>query len=52
MCHSISTAISTTRSLDEWQSMVEDMRGRGADMDDATAGRIAIYLAQHFGQMQ
>ena len=48
-CHAISTATGAPRSLSGWNSTVEEMRSRGAIMDDATAKRISAYLAAHFG---
>ena len=48
-CHAISTATGAPQSLNGWTSTVEEMRSRGAAMDDATARRIATYLAAHYG---
>ncbi|MCP5411898.1 MAG: PQQ-binding-like beta-propeller repeat protein [Alphaproteobacteria bacterium] len=48
-CHAIGTAISQRREGPTWARTVEDMRARGAAMDDATAARIKTYLAAHYG---
>jgi quinoprotein glucose dehydrogenase len=48
-CHAMSTATAAPKSLSGWNSTIEEMRSRGAIMDDATAKRIADYLAAHFG---
>jgi hypothetical protein len=49
-CHAISTATGASQSLSGWNSTIEEMRSRGAVVDDATAKRIAEYLAAHFGR--
>jgi quinoprotein glucose dehydrogenase len=48
-CHSIATSTGPSQTLDGWNTTVADMRSRGAQMDDATANRVAAYLAAHFG---
>ena len=48
-CHAISTATGAPRSLSGWSATIEEMRSRGAVMDDATAKRIGAYLATHYG---
>jgi hypothetical protein len=48
-CHAISTATGASQSLNGWNSTIEEMRSRGAVVDDAMAKRIADYLATHFG---
>ncbi len=48
-CHSITTVTGLHQSRDGWAGTIEDMRSRGADMDDATAVRIRDYLSVHFG---
>jgi hypothetical protein len=48
-CHAIATATAQPRTRAGWTATVEEMRSRGARMDDATAQRIEAYLAAHFG---
>ena len=47
-CHSLGTVTAAGRSRGGWSNVVEEMRGRGAKADDATAARIVEYLAAHF----
>ena len=51
-CHALSTAISKRQTAAEWAQIIENMRGRGAVMDDALAGRVRDYLAVNFGTRQ
>ncbi len=46
-CHALSTA-TTPRTAAAWTATIEDMRGRGAKLEDAEAARIRDYLAAHF----
>ena len=48
-CHAIGTVTAQRRTAAEWQSLVEEMRGRGAQMDDATRARILQYLSTELG---
>jgi len=48
-CHGVSTALTTRRSPRGWQDLIQDMRSRGAQGDDATASRVNEYLSHHFG---
>jgi quinoprotein glucose dehydrogenase len=48
-CHALGTATAQARSPDGWTATVDEMRARGAQMDDRAARRIAGYLAAHFG---
>jgi quinoprotein glucose dehydrogenase len=48
-CHAIGTVTAQRRSAAEWQSLVAEMRGRGAKMDDAARTRILGYLNAHLG---
>jgi quinoprotein glucose dehydrogenase len=48
LCHAITSVTATPRTLDGWNTSVQDMRARGAQLDDATAERITRYLATHF----
>jgi glucose dehydrogenase len=48
-CHAIGTVTAQRRTLEGWQAVVEEMRGRGARMDDATRARVLAYLNAHLG---
>lgn len=48
-CHDISTVTSTRQSAALWKATVSEMISRGAQVDDAAAGRIVAYLAARFG---
>ena len=48
-CHSITTVTGLHQSREAWAGTIEDMRSRGADIDDATAAHIRDYLSVHFG---
>lgn len=48
-CHAIGTVTAQRRTAVEWQSVVAEMRGRGARMDDAARARILGYLNAHLG---
>jgi quinoprotein glucose dehydrogenase len=48
-CHALSAVLARPRSSEQWKAQIEEMRGRGAKADDATAARIRDYLAAHFG---
>ena len=50
VCHSIGTTTGAPRGAKAWSATVDEMRVRGAAMDDATAARIKAYMAAHFGQ--
>ena len=50
-CHGISTAVSVRRSSDGWHDLIQDMRSRGAQGDNAKAGRAQEYLSRYFGLM-
>lgn len=47
-CHSIGTVTGSRRDAAGWTATVEEMRGRGAKLDDAAASRVAGYLLAHF----
>jgi quinoprotein glucose dehydrogenase len=49
VCHSIGTVTAAPRDRAGWINTVEEMRGRGAKADDATAQTIVDYLTAHFG---
>ena len=48
-CHDVSTAVAQRRTSANWQATIDDMRGRGAQGDDATVERVRAYLAATFG---
>jgi aldose sugar dehydrogenase len=48
LCHPIMAVLGQQRTEDEWRGVVDAMRGRGAQVSDADAARIARYLAKHF----
>ena len=48
-CHGVSTAVAAHRSPDAWHDLIQDMRGRGAQGDDAKANRVHDYLSRYFG---
>jgi quinoprotein glucose dehydrogenase len=49
VCHSIGTVTAAPHTAQGWSATVDEMRARGAAMDDGAAGRIKAYLAAHFG---
>ena len=50
-CHGVSTALNARRSPKGWTDLIQDMRARGAQGDDATANRVHDYLSHNFGVM-
>lgn len=50
-CHDVSTAIAVRRSPEAWHDLIQDMRSRGAQGDDAKAARAQAYLSRYFGLM-
>jgi quinoprotein glucose dehydrogenase len=48
-CHGVSTALAARRSPKGWHDLIQDMRARGAQGDDATANRVNEYLSRNFG---
>ncbi|HEY1215081.1 MAG TPA: hypothetical protein VGE93_15735, partial [Bryobacteraceae bacterium] len=48
-CHGVSTAVANRRSPDGWRDLIQDMRSRGAQGDDAKAARVRDYLSRYFG---
>ena len=48
-CHEAGVVTKYHNSKDDWQPIVDDMRGRGADGSDADFKRIVDYLAHYFG---
>ena len=49
-CHDLNSVTAQRRSRAEWQAIVEDMVGRGAQAEEGDAKRIAAYLAAHVGR--
>jgi mono/diheme cytochrome c family protein len=48
-CHGVSTAIAVRRTPDAWHDLIQDMRARGAQGDNAKAARVQEYLSHYFG---
>jgi competence protein ComEA len=48
-CHDAGVVATYRDSKDDWQPIVDDMRGRGADGSDADFQTIVTYLAHYFG---
>jgi glucose/arabinose dehydrogenase len=48
MCHPIMAMLGQQRTEPEWKGVIDAMRGRGAQVNDVEAARIASYLAKHF----
>jgi cytochrome c5 len=50
MCHAASRALSTSKDKAGWQSTVERMKGKGAQVSAEEAAAIADYLAKEAGK--
>jgi len=48
-CHALGAVTAQRHTASDWQAILEDMRARGAKMDDAVQVRIRDYLAAHLG---
>ncbi|HLI83730.1 MAG TPA: helix-hairpin-helix domain-containing protein [Bryobacteraceae bacterium] len=48
-CHDAGVVAQYHNSKDDWQPIVDDMRGRGADGSDADFKLIVDYLGHYFG---
>src|SRR5579884_2708203 len=48
-CHDLGAVTSMSGSSDIWQSVVDDMKSRGADGTDSDFKAIVTYLAKYFG---
>jgi competence protein ComEA len=48
-CHDLSPITSMNGGADIWQSVVDDMKSRGADGTDADFKAIVSYLAKYYG---
>jgi len=46
-CHALGTVTAQRHTSDDWQVILQDMRARGARMDDAAEARIHDYLTAH-----
>jgi cytochrome c5 len=49
-CHAASRALSASKDKADWQSTVERMKGKGAQVNDEEAAAIADYLAKEAGK--
>src|SRR6202012_1508408 len=48
-CHDLGVLQSMTGTSEIWQSVADDMKGRGADGTDADFKAIVDYLSKYFG---
>jgi competence protein ComEA len=48
-CHEAGVVAKYRNAKDDWESVVDDMRGRGADGSDGDFKAIVAYLARFFG---
>ena len=48
-CHAADVVTTYRNSKDDWQSVIDDMKGRGADGSDADFNAIVAYLAKYYG---
>lgn len=48
-CHTLDRVQAASKSLAEWQTTVERMRGKGADLTDDEAQVLTEYLADTYG---
>lgn len=48
-CHDLGAVVALTGTKDIWQSVIDDMKVRGADASDAEFGTIVDYLAKYLG---
>jgi len=46
-CHALGTVTAQRHTSDDWQVILQDMRARGARMDDAAEARIHDYVTAH-----
>jgi len=49
-CHGLATVVSMRRSRNEWESIVDTMRGNGATGSDEDTKAVVHYLATHFSK--
>lgn len=50
-CHELDTATSSRFTQSGWQQTVDDMVGRGADLDEGQAADVVAYLTKNFGKV-
>ena len=48
VCHNLQTVTSAKKSADGWQSTVERMIGKGAQLSDAEKAAVVEYLAEAY----
>jgi glucose dehydrogenase len=48
-CHGVDTAVAVRRTSDGWKDLIQDMRVRGAQGDEAKVARVHDYLTRYFG---
>ncbi len=48
-CHDLGPVTSMAGTAEIWQSVIDDMKGRGADGTDADFKSIVVYLAKSYG---
>ncbi len=49
-CHSVDMVLVQSKSRREWESTVQDMVSRGAQISSEERGAIVSYLAEHYGE--
>lgn len=49
-CHSVDMVLVQSKSRREWESTVQDMVSRGAQISSKERGTIVDYLAEHYGE--
>ena len=49
-CHELDTATSSRFTQSGWQQTVDDMIGRGADLNETQAADVVTYLTKNFGK--
>jgi mono/diheme cytochrome c family protein len=49
VCHGLERTTSASKTQQEWEATVEEMRGLGAELTDAEAQTLVDYLAQEYG---
>jgi competence ComEA-like helix-hairpin-helix protein len=48
-CHGLEAVVTVQGNKDTWQSVIDDMKSRGADASDADFTAIVNYLSMYFG---
>lgn len=49
-CHTLSRVERAQKTLDEWETTIQRMRGKGASLTDEEARTLAKYLAEMYGK--